>query len=219
MASIVAFCYTSWVSEWVSESVSQSVNQSVTQLTRQYLKWYNFGCFVRLANNDTKMWNEVVFSSLRRTAAFACREIQITKWTSKELMSRRNSKEIPPKYKSLPLSIRQRVRLPHIVTKSYMCVCLYVCTWACIMQVCIKSNPITGLDRPWVFQEVEAPKFQDNRHMKPYAPAAFTPRKYSWYSFVLEAESTPGPECGRQDCVNEEFQWHHRESNPRPSEL
>ena len=26
--------------------------------------------------------------------------------------------------------------------------------------------PITGLDRPWGFQEVEAPRFQDNRHMK-----------------------------------------------------
>jgi len=30
----------------------------------------------------------------------------------------------------------------------------------------IKSNPITGLDRPWGFQEVEVPRFQDNRHMK-----------------------------------------------------
>jgi hypothetical protein len=29
-----------------------------------------------------------------------------------------------------------------------------------------KGNPITGLDRPWGFQEVEAPRFQDNRHMK-----------------------------------------------------
>ena len=28
---------------------------------------------------------------------------------------------------------------------------------------------------------------------QPYAPAAFTPRKYSWYSVLLEAESTPGP--------------------------
>jgi len=28
---------------------------------------------------------------------------------------------------------------------------------------------------------------------QPYAPAAFTLRKYSWYSFLLEAESTPGP--------------------------
>ena len=29
-----------------------------------------------------------------------------------------------------------------------------------------KSNPITGPDRPWGFQEVEAPTFHDNRHMK-----------------------------------------------------
>jgi hypothetical protein len=29
-----------------------------------------------------------------------------------------------------------------------------------------KSNPITGLDRPLGFQEVEAPRFIDNRHMK-----------------------------------------------------
>ena len=28
---------------------------------------------------------------------------------------------------------------------------------------------------------------------QPYAPATFTPRKYSWYSFLLEAESIPGP--------------------------
>jgi hypothetical protein len=28
------------------------------------------------------------------------------------------------------------------------------------------SNPITGLDRPWGFQQVEAPRFQDNRQMK-----------------------------------------------------
>ena len=27
-------------------------------------------------------------------------------------------------------------------------------------------NPITGLDRPWGFQKVEGPRFQDNRHMK-----------------------------------------------------
>ena len=28
------------------------------------------------------------------------------------------------------------------------------------------SNPCTGLDRPWGFQEVEAPISQDRRHMK-----------------------------------------------------
>ena len=29
-----------------------------------------------------------------------------------------------------------------------------------------KSNSLTGLDRPWGFQEVETPRFQDNWHMK-----------------------------------------------------
>ena len=28
---------------------------------------------------------------------------------------------------------------------------------------------------------------------QPYAPATFALRKYSWYSFLLDAESTPGP--------------------------
>ena len=31
------------------------------------------------------------------------------------------------------------------------------------------------------------------------------PTKYSWYSFLSEAESTPAPQCGRKDYVNEEF--------------
>jgi hypothetical protein len=45
------------------------------------------------------------------------------------------------------------------------------------------SNPITSLNRPWGFQEVESSRFQDNRHMKvvrfikPYTPAAFTPQE------------------------------------------
>jgi len=38
------------------------------------------------------------------------------------------------------------------------------------MEIFIKkwrySNPITGLDRPWGFQEGEAPRFHYNRHMK-----------------------------------------------------
>jgi hypothetical protein len=37
---------------------------------------------------------------------------------------------------------------------------------------------------------------------KPYAPAAFTSRKCSWYSFLLEAESTPGPECDWKDFLS-----------------
>ena len=41
-----------------------------------------------------------------------------------------------------------------------------------------------SLYRPWGFQDIETPRFQENRHMEvvrlqPHAPAAFTPR--SWY--------------------------------------
>ena len=37
---------------------------------------------------------------------------------------------------------------------------------------------------------------------QPYAPAAFTSRKYSWYSFLLEAESIPGPQSDRKDFLS-----------------
>jgi len=58
-----------------------------------------------------------------------------------------------------------------------------------------KSSPITVLNRPTGFQEVKAPRFLENRHMKvaccqPFAPAAFAPRIFLVLIF-LEAESTP----------------------------
>ena len=43
---------------------------------------------------------------------------------------------------------------------------------------------------------------------------SLTPRKYSWYSLLLEAYSNLGPQCDRKDYVSEEFQ-----SNPWPSGL
>jgi len=51
---------------------------------------------------------------------------------------------------------------------------------------------------PRGFKEFKVSRLRDNgpgwwQGCQPYAPAFFTPRKYSWYSFLLEAESTPGP--------------------------
>jgi hypothetical protein len=75
----------------------------------------------------------------------------------------------------------------------------------------VKSNPFTDLDRPIGFQEVEAPRSEDTRHMKVVRLSAlstghlYPPKKYSWYSFLLEAESTPGPLCGQKDYVTEKF--------------
>jgi hypothetical protein len=50
---------------------------------------------------------------------------------------------------------------------------------------------------------------------RPFLP----PGNITSYSFLLEAECTPGPHCSRKDYVDENFQWHHREPNPRPSGL
>ena len=47
----------------------------------------------------------------------------------------------------------------------------------------------------------EAGKVVSPTHQPP-----FTPRKYTWYSFLLQAESTPGQQCSRKDYVNEKLQ-------------
>jgi hypothetical protein len=60
----------------------------------------------------------------------------------------------------------------------------------------------------------EVRKVSTTTHRPPLPPT-----KYSWYSFLLEAESTPGSYCGRKEYVKENFQWHNRESNRRPSGL
>ena len=70
-----------------------------------------------------------------------------------------------------------------------------------------KSVPITGLEWPRGFQEVKVPRFRDKgtgcwKGCQPCAPAAFTLRKYSWYSLLLEDESTPAPKCDRWDFMS-----------------
>ena len=48
-----------------------------------------------------------------------------------------------------------------------------------VIEYMAKSNSITGPDSPWGFQEVEAPRFQDSRHMKVLRlPALRTGRFY-----------------------------------------
>jgi hypothetical protein len=61
-----------------------------------------------------------------------------------------------------------------------------------------KAIPLQALTSPEGSRSLRFPDFKTIgtyrwQGCQPYAPAAFTPRKYSWYSFLLEAESTPGP--------------------------
>jgi hypothetical protein len=50
---------------------------------------------------------------------------------------------------------------------------------------------------PYGSWRLSLPEFLDSRHMKvirllPKAPTAYIPRRYPWYSFLEESESTPG---------------------------
>jgi hypothetical protein len=61
---------------------------------------------------------------------------------------------------------------------------------------------------------------QDSRHLKLVGlPSLCASHFYPLYSFLLEAELMPGPQCGRKNYVNEELRWNLWESNPRPFRL
>jgi hypothetical protein len=78
----------------------------------------------------------------------------------------------------------------------------------------------SGLDRPWGFQGFEAPQIstqsahENGKVFSPTHRPPLLPKKYSWCSFLLAAESFPRPKCDPKDYVNKKFQW-HRESNRR----
>jgi hypothetical protein len=58
----------------------------------------------------------------------------------------------------------------NVVIEYNLCLCIYLPDDDLVeVETCIRSvffNPITGLDRLLGFQEVEAPRFLNNRHMK-----------------------------------------------------
>jgi hypothetical protein len=68
-----------------------------------------------------------------------------------------------------------------------------------------KANPVTGRRGPQRCETSRIPHFLDNRltdggeAIKPYEPAALYIHEESWYSFLLESESTLGPQCGWKD--------------------
>jgi len=89
-------------------------------------------------------------------------------------------------------------------------------TWSPQLDVKVKQS-LYRSGQALGLQEFEARRFHNNQHMETLKLSALhTGRFYPfWYSFLLEAESIPGPKCGRKD-FNEKSQLHHRESNPRP---
>jgi len=65
-----------------------------------------------------------------------------------------------------------------------------------VVVVSLKVKVMQSLYKPRGLQEVDALRFHDNRRMRVVSPMdrpTLPPSKYSWYSFLLEDESTPGP--------------------------
>jgi hypothetical protein len=64
-----------------------------------------------------------------------------------------------------------------------------------ILSVNVKAIPLQALTGPEGSRRLRYPDFKQSTHeggkvVRPMHP--FTPRKYFWYSFLLEAESKPG---------------------------
>ena len=73
----------------------------------------------------------------------------------------------------------------------------------------LKSYPCTDLGRPRGPQKANAPRtfrqsaYEVGKVVSPTHHPPLTPKGYPWYSFLLEAESTPGPQCGQKDQVSD----------------
>jgi uncharacterized protein (DUF2384 family) len=93
--------------------------------------------------------------------------------------------------KQIPEFLLQKIKFYHV--KQHRTLKNHTC------NVKGKAIPLQAWTRPEGSKRLRLTRFQDNRHMKVVRLSAlctdclYPPRKYSWYSFELEAESTPGP--------------------------
>ena len=88
--------------------------------------------------------------------------------------------------------------------------------WICCLKHCLKKDKAIPL-QAWTGPEGSRQSAHEGgKVVSPTHRSPLPPRKYFWYSSLLEAELTLGSQCGQKDYVNEKFQWYHRESNQRP---
>ena len=99
--------------------------------------------------------------------------------------------------------------VPVIVTTVFLKMSPQVRNMYCRIHCKRYSNPCTGLDRSWGLQEVEAPSFQDNRHMKVVRFSALrTGRLYLQQIFLVRVYlGDRGSTVVKVLCYKSEGRW------------
>ena len=92
----------------------------------------------------------------------------------------------------------------------------YPYLWLRERKLCRKGKaiPLQACTEPEGSQISRQSAHEVGKVVSPTQRQSLPPRKYSWYSFLLGAVSTPG-KC----YINERSQWHNQESKLRPSGL
>jgi len=82
-------------------------------------------------------------------------------------------------------------------------------------------RPGQGLTFPggWGSQISRQLGHEDGQIVSPKHRPPLTPSMYSSYPFLLEVDSTPGPQCDQKYYANEKFQLLHWDSNSRHTGL
>jgi len=107
-------------------------------------------------------------------------------------------------------------------THRYMCVYLYTYIYTNLLRY---SNPFTGLDRPWGFHYLNAPRFQDSRPMKVVRLSAlstvrlYPPDNIPITHFCQWLSRPQGHSAAERIMSMKKIQRNLRESNPRPYAL
>ena len=82
----------------------------------------------------------------------------------------------------------------------------------CSVELCRPNQSVSGealplqpCAGPQGTRKVEAPgiskksEYESDKAVSPKHRPLLPPRMYTWFSFLLEVEATPGPQCGRKD--------------------
>jgi hypothetical protein len=62
----------------------------------------------------------------------------------------------------------------------------------------------------WRSQNSRQSAHESNKFVSPKNRPPLLLRKYSWYSFLSEAGSITGSQCGRKNYIDDKLQWHLR---------